>query len=163
VDRKLNHLIKLENKSINLVKTMLGKYPEHTSKVLISGGKDSTVVAHICNKVLKMTRIFSNTSLGCADEYKYIKSLDDVTIISPKEGFYQWRERMEFIPTRFARACCSKFKESSINKVLDHNEKILFFMGMRNEESNTRSGYGDEWKNEKWEGRPWEAIKGFFH
>lgn len=31
-------------------------------------------------------------------------------------------------------------------------------MGMRNDESNTRSGYSNEWKNDKWGSREWNAI-----
>ena len=34
--------------------------------------------------------------------------------------------------------------------VLSHDEKYLFFLGMRNEESSARSGYEDMWRNIKW-------------
>ena len=41
---------------------------------------------------------------------------------------------------------------------LNKDDKYLFFMGMRNQESAKRSNYGDEWKNEKWGEREWNAI-----
>lgn len=41
---------------------------------------------------------------------------------------------------------------------LDKNNKYLFFLGMRNEESNTRADYKDEWQNEKWANREWKGI-----
>lgn len=42
---------------------------------------------------------------------------------------------------------------------LDHETPYLMFMGMRNEESNTRSGYGDEWVNEvEWGNTKWQGI-----
>ena len=93
-----------------------------------------------------------------ADTYKHIKKEKNLTIINPKEGFYQWRKRLNFIPTRFARACCGIFKEGAMVDYLDEDEKYLFFMGMRNQESAKRSNYVDKWKNEKWGKREWDAI-----
>lgn len=58
----------------------------------------------------------------------------------------------------FARACCNIFKEGAMIDYLDRNDKYLFFMGMRNQESSKRSNYTDEWKNDKWKGREWNAI-----
>lgn len=54
-------------------------------------------------------------------------------------------KRLNFIPTRFARACCSIFKEGAMIDYLNKDDKYLFFMGMRNQESAKRSDYGDEW------------------
>ena len=41
---------------------------------------------------------------------------------------------------------------------LDKEDKYLFFMGMRNQESNKRKDYLDEWKNDKWKDLEWDAI-----
>lgn len=41
---------------------------------------------------------------------------------------------------------------------IDKNENILLFMGMRNQESNTRSGYGDEIINPEWGKTNWQGI-----
>lgn len=159
IERSKDKLIELENESLELIKNKLEEYKEKTPIVLTSGGKDSNLTAHLVRRVQSDTHaIFNNTSLDCADTYKAIKKDKNLTILSPDEGFYQWRERNNFIPTRFARACCGIFKEGETVRQLDSSDKYLFFMGMRNAESNHRSGYVNEWKNEKWGDRDWLAI-----
>lgn len=113
-------------------------------------------LVRLINKNIKC--IFSNTSLDCADTYLHIKEIPNRDIINPDEGFYQWRDRLNFIPTRFKRSCCYYFKEGAMIDKLDKDKKYLFFMGMRNDESNSRSNYIDEWKNNKWGNRQWQAI-----
>lgn len=140
-----------EKESLELISRVLCDYDEYSPQILTSGGKDSSVTMHLVRKVKKdIHAIFNNTSLDCADTYKHIKEIDNVQIVNPKEGFYQWREQQEFIPTRFARACCSIFKEGAMIDALSSDEKYLFFLGMRNQESATRSGYEDMWENKKW-------------
>ena len=102
--------------------------------------------------------IFNNTTLDCADTYKHIKTKENLIKITPKEGFYQWRNRLNFIPTRFARACCSIFKEGAMIDYLNKDTNYLFFMGMRNQESSKRSNYTDVWINDKWKNRDWVAV-----
>lgn len=161
VNRKRQHLINLEYKAFRLIE-LCDKYCSKDIKrcVLSSGGKDSSVVTYLAKEILKNPPliIFNNTTLDCAETYKHIKKEDNLLIINPKEGFYQWRERMNFIPTRFSRACCNIFKEGAMTDYLDENDKYLFFMGMRNQESSTRSNYGDRWKNTKWGKRSWDAM-----
>lgn len=153
---------KQEKYSLKLIKESYRIYNHYSKRkvaTLTSSGKDSTLTAHLVKKAIgEDFLIFNNTSLDCADTYLYIKQLDNVQIINPKEGFYQWRDRLNFIPTRFARACCSIFKEGAMVEVLDEKDEYLFFMGMRNQESSTRSNYIDTWKNEKWGNRKWNAI-----
>ena len=161
VNRKRQYLINLEYKAFRLIE-LCDKYCSKDIKrcVLSSGGKDSSVVTYLAKEILKNPPliIFNNTTLDCAETYKHIKKEDNLLIINPKEGFYQWRERMNFIPTRFSRACCNIFKEGAMTDYLEENDKYLFFMGMRNQESSTRSSYGDRWKNTKWGKRSWEAM-----
>lgn len=141
-----------EKESLELIKKVLCDYKDYSPQILTSGGKDSSVTMHLVRKAQSdVHAIFNNTTLDCADTYLHIKrEIDDVQIINPKEGFYQWRKRLQFIPTRFARACCSIFKEGAMMSVLPSDKKYLFFLGMRNEESSTRSGYEDMWRNIKW-------------
>lgn len=159
IKRHEEELIKLENNSKELILNSLQNYPDRIISVLSSGGKDSSVTTHLVRSVYPEVKIiFNNTSLDCADTYLHIKKEDNLTIINPKEGFYQWRKRLNFIPTRFARACCNIFKEGAMVNYLSKDDKYLFFMGMRNQESSKRSNYGDEWKNHKWESKDWDAI-----
>jgi len=157
--RYKEELSKLEKESIELIVNSMQKYSDRNVAVLSSGGKDSSVTQFLVKKCIENPEIiFNNTTLDCPDTYLHIKKEDNLTIINPKEGFYQWRERYNFIPTRFKRSCCDIFKEDAMIKSMDGNSKYLFFMGMRNQESSKRSEYGDEWKNNKWGIREWNAI-----
>lgn len=159
VERNIDKLKMLEEESKTLIINSVEKYKDNTLINLSSGGKDSSVVTYLVRSLYPNTQIiFNNTTLDCADTYLHIKSLDNVHIINPKEGFYQWTKRLNFVNTRTSRSCCSVFKEGAMVENLNKDNKYLFSMGMRNEESNTRSGYGDEWKNEKWGNREWQGI-----
>lgn len=157
--RNKDRLFKLEINSLKLIYDSKEKYKNYENIVLSSTGKDSMVVLYLTRRLLPNAKmVFNNTTLDCADTYKFVKTINNTEIITHKEGFYQWRNRLNFVPTRFSRACCSIFKEQELVNQLDKNKKYLFFMGMRNEESNTRSNYTDEWKNEKWGNREWRGI-----
>lgn len=159
VKRNLNKLQKLEQESLELIEESIKKYQNRTIANLTSGGKDSSVTSFLTKQVYpEATQIFNNTSLDCADTYLHIKKEEKLIIINPKEGFYQWRERNNFVGNRLARACCDIFKEGAMINHLNKDSQFLFFMGMRNQESNTRANYGDEWKNNKWGDRKWNAI-----
>lgn len=159
--RNKERLCQLEEEGMKLIKKSQQLYNDRQIAVLTSGGKDSSVTTYLVRKVLgedNVQLIFNNTSLDCADTYLHIKKEKNITIINPKEGFYQWRDRNNFVGNRLSRACCSIFKEGAMVDYLDKESKYLFFMGMRNQESNTRANYGDEWKNTKWGKREWDAI-----
>lgn len=159
VKRYESELDDIKEESLKLISNSIVKYKNRKIAVLSSGGKDSSVTSHLVKILYPNAEIiFNNTSLDCVDTYLHIKKENNLTIINPKEGFYQWRKRTNFIPTRFARACCGIFKEGAMVDFLNKDDKYLFFMGMRNQESSTRSSYGDEWKNEKWLKRDWDAI-----
>lgn len=160
VKRNIDTLKELESKSHNLIKNMLDKYKEYEPIILTSGGKDSSVTMHLVRDVKPNIKcIFNNTTLDCADTYRHVKTVDNIEIITPKFGFYQWVNKSPAnIPSRIHRTCCSLFKENITIDKMNKEEKYLFFMGMRNQESNTRSGYGDEIKNPKWRSRDWLGI-----
>ena len=159
VKRNENRLLELEFKSRLLIKRNKEKYKDRIIAVPSSGGKDSSVVTYLVKQLIKNPKIiFNNTTLDVADTYLHIKKENNLKIITPKEGFYQWRDRNNFVPTRFSRACCTIFKEGAMIEELNADDKYLFFMGMRNDESATRSGYIDEWRNDKWGSREWDAI-----
>ena len=79
--------------------------------------------------------------------------------MNPEKGFYQYVKSDNMIPTRFSRFCCRIFKVGVMVSKLDHKHPYLMYMGMRNEESNTRSGYADEWTNtSEWGNTNWQGI-----
>lgn len=84
------------------------------------------------------------------------KAHKDWIITNPEEGFYQWIVRMNFIPTRFSRACCGVFKEGNhINYFKDKVQKGIWFMGVRNDESTNRADREDYTHNPKWGSLDW--------
>lgn len=155
-----NRLQKIETDSIKLIKEKMEKYNEYTSIIPVSMGKDSMIVAHLIRSLYPDTKaIFNNTSLDCADTYRMVKAFPNCEIMNPKKGFYQYVESDHMIPTRFARFCCRIFKVGVMVSELDHKHPYLMWMGMRNEESVTRSGYTDEWVNEtEWGKTKWKGI-----
>jgi phosphoadenosine phosphosulfate reductase len=158
IQRNIYRLQNLENNSLTLIANEVEKHNNKNLLILSSGGKDSAIITHLVRQLYPNTKIiFNNTSLDCADTYVYMKELTDVQITNPKEGFYQWIYK-NIIPTRFGRGCCRVFKEEAIFDVLDKNEKFLFFMGLRNDESATRANYGDETFNPRWGQRDWISV-----
>jgi len=133
------------------------KYEEYV--VSVSGGKDSTISGIISMEVMDDLDIdyrilFGNTSNETHYTYRYVKETygDKLEIVNPSEGFYQWCERINIIPTRFGRACCTVFKEGNISEYLDSSKKTIQLMGIRKDESPSRSQYErvrkGKWYNE---------------
>lgn len=159
VDIKENHLREIEHESLCLIREKIEDYNTYTPIIPVSMGKDSMVTCHLVRQLYPNTKaIFNNTSLDCADTYKMVKRFPNCEIFTPEEGFYPWQKRVNWIPSRIRRGCCSIFKVGAMIDNLDKNENILLFMGMRNQESNTRSGYGDEIINPEWGKTNWQGI-----
>lgn len=159
IREKESHLLDLENQSKWIIVNSLIEHEGYKPCVPVSGGKDSAVTHYIVNLVTEEQTIFSNTSNETHHTYKYInENYPDALKISPDEGFYTFVNRTGFIPTRFARSCCTTQKEMPMIQKLPKDDKLLFFMGMRKAESNNRSTYVTKWKNERWGDRDWQGI-----
>ena len=83
LNQKLYHTIEV----IETFIARTGKVPF----VSFSGGKDSTVLLHICRKYIdpKMKAVFINTGNEYPEIVKFVKSIDNVTIITPKKNIRQ--------------------------------------------------------------------------
>ena len=160
IELNKEHLKEIELDSLNLIREKMEKYNEYESLIPVSMGKDSMVVSHLVRSLYPDTKaIFNNTSLDCADTYKMVKHFPNCEIMNPDKGFYQYVASDHMIPTRFSRFCCRIFKVGVMVSKLDHEHPYLMWMGMRNEESATRSGYTDEWINEsEWGNTKWQGI-----
>ena len=145
IDLNKNHLQEIENDSLCLIKEKIEKYNSYTSIIPVSMGKDSMVTCHLIRQLYPETKaIFNNTSLDCADTYKMVKCFPNCEVM---------------IPSRMSRFCCRIFKTGVMVSKLDNNTPYLMWMGMRNEESNTRSNYQDEWTNtSEWGNTCWQGI-----
>jgi phosphoadenosine phosphosulfate reductase len=157
-------ILKKEQESLDIIKTALQKYLNYTSILTTSMGKDSKLTEYLLRKITTNYQpIFNNTTLDCADVYKEVKQRKDIKIITPKlsngdtRSFYKMIEKYG-TPSRFSRWCCSYFKEGATSQYLQNKNNIMFFMGMRNEESNTRSEYGWVIQNPNWNNSSWIGI-----
>lgn len=160
IELQKEHLKQLETESLNLIEEKMEKYNTYTPIIPVSMGKDSMLTCYLVRSLYPKTKaIFNNTSLDCADTYRMVKDFSNCEIMNPDKGFYQYVESDHMIPTRFARFCCRIFKVGVMVSQLDHDHPYLMWMGMRNEESATRSGYQDEWVNEQeWGKTCWQGI-----
>lgn len=160
LEMKKTEIIDKETESLELIKNKLQNFDGYTPLVPISTGKDSMITLHLVREVIPDTHsIFNNTSLDCADTYRMAKKISGCEIMNPKKGFYQYVETDHMIPNRFSRFCCRIFKTGVMVGQLDHERSYLMFMGMRNQESATRSDYEDEWINKtEWGNTNWQGI-----
>lgn len=159
IELQKEHLTQLEADSLELIKEKMEKFNTYTSIIPVSMGKDSMLTCHLVRKLYPTKAIFNNTSLDCADTYRMLKTFPNCEIMNPEKGFYQYIKEQNIIFNRISRGCCRIFKVGEMVRRLDHNKPYLMWMGMRNEESNTRSGYQDEWVNEaEWGNTCWQGI-----
>lgn len=156
---RLKHNIQtLVDESLDVIRKCVDEYKDYDLWCLTSTGKDSVVTLDLVRKYVPDIKImFNNTSLDVADTYKIVKSHPEWVVTNPKQGFYQYVRELNFIPTRFTRACCRVFKEeASINYFKNLNiDKLMQFMGVRNDESTARSNrqfieHNPKWKNPNW-------------
>ena len=160
IEMNKSHLENIENEAKQLIRDKMNKFSGYIPLVPISMGKDSMVTCHLVRGCYPDAKaIFNNTTLDCSDIYRMAKTFSNCEMMTPKQGFYQYIKEAQMMPTRFSRFCCRIFKVGEMVNRLEHNTPYLMFMGMRNEESNTRSGYGDEWVNEvEWGKTKWQGI-----
>lgn len=161
VNRNEKHLRKIEENSINLIKDRCSKYPDSKKVILNSTGKDSMVVRHLANKSgIEFTNYLTNSTIEYGESVKLAKKLGFIFMHPQKErSFFEWQKRTSFIPTKLHRTCCTYFQERPTLEFFDKNENILFLLGMRREESKTRSQYEHDWRNPVWgKKRPWFGL-----
>ena len=127
---------------------------------MTSTGKDSMVTLDLVQRFIPDIKVyFNNTSLDVGDTYRIVKKHKDWTIINPPYGFYQWVKFQDFIPSIFSRACCSIFKEGTTVDYFPKENKMLLFLGIRNDESQTRQSRQDIDHNPKWGSRDWYSCQ----
>ena len=161
IKRNKNRLDDLENHSIELIHNKCNKHLGYKYVVLNSTGKDSMVVSYLCKKSgIDFENYFTNSTIEYADSVKLAKKFNFIFMHPQKEkSFFRWQERTQMIPTKLHRTCCTYFQEQPTIEFFNKKEKILFFLGMRKEESKKRSTYEHDWRNPIWgKRRPWEGL-----
>ena len=95
-----------------------------------SGGKDSDVILELARMSgIKFEAIYKNTTIDPPGTIKHCRE-NGVTILQPKETFFQLMER-KGPPNRWAHFCCEALKEYKV-----HDRAI---QGIRRAESNKRA------------------------
>lgn len=145
----------LKEESLGIIQKAIDNYGNHRKAVFTSTGKDSMVVLDLVQKLIPDVEVyFNNTTLDVSDTYKMVQS-NNWSVINPDIGFYRYIFKEHFIPTRFSRGCCTHFKEGRTISYFKNESQMLFFMGVRNEESAARANREDFSKNPKWGERDW--------
>lgn len=156
VKRLDSQLQQKEQEALSIIDQTAKRYRRHKKIVYVSTGKDSMVMLDLVKRRLQKIQVyFNNTTLDVADTYKMVKKHKNWHIINPAMGFYQYVKRYNFIPTRISRGCCNIFKEREGMYNFNNDDRICFFMGIRNDESNARADRTDFEKNPIWGDNNW--------
>lgn len=138
---------RLEDEAISFINEMYREYSENGAYVAFSGGKDSTVVAHLVKKALgKASVFFGDTTIEFPTTYEYIERFRneegiELHIEKSEKDFFDLCEQLD-PPSQKMRWCCTVFKAHPLNNFLNkHNGTVLFFDGIRRAESSARSEY----------------------
>jgi 3'-phosphoadenosine 5'-phosphosulfate sulfotransferase (PAPS reductase)/FAD synthetase/ferredoxin len=123
--------------------------------VAFSGGKDSVTLLDICHRVLPLSVpiVFSDTDMELPDTYEVIEEIkkryhdrEFITAKAKTSALENWRVFAP--PSRTIRWCCSVHKSTPAlmclkKKLRKSTLKVMAFVGVRGDESYSRSFYED--------------------
>ena len=126
-----------------------------TAYIAFSGGKDSVALLDICHRVLPLSVpiVFSDTDMELPDTYKV---WDEIQALYPDREFICARAETSALenwrtfapPSRTIKWCCSVHKSTPALMMLKSRLrktaiKLMAFVGVRGDESHSRSFYED--------------------
>jgi len=160
-------ILERERESLEILKEIVNSYHNNNYSIIIptSMGKDSKLTEYLYNKATNIPKelIFNNTTMDSPEVYKEVKSRPEIKIITVKKSdgtnrsFYNMVKK-HGLPNRTLRWCCDYFKEGGTSQYMSGRDNLLLIMGMRNEESSTRSNYDFLWKNTQWKNNTWQGL-----
>jgi phosphoadenosine phosphosulfate reductase len=139
---------KLEERTITEARTIL---KGHDPYVLFSGGKDSLVSLHLCQRATidmgsKLKAVYIDTTASIPDNLNYVKSICqsfqiDLEILRPDPGYFSLVEKWGF-PTIQRRWCCYHLKIKPMkNYFLSQPSSRIVVDGLRADESQRRGQF----------------------
>lgn len=146
------------DESLDVIRQTVRDYSDYDFWCTTSTGKDSMVTLDLVQKIIPDIKImFVNTSCDVSDTYRMVKVHSDWITLNPKEGIYNFFKRMNYIPNRYSRGCCTIYKEGLSAKYMKENnvDKLILIMGVRNGESFKRAdreyiNHNPKWGNKRW-------------
>ena len=153
----LKYLEIIQNEAIEFIKNINNRFPDHYKITSFSGGKDSTVTAHLVKLALgDIPVVFSDTGIEYEETEKYVTNhgndFGKLIYLDQEVNFLEMCKKLG-PPSRTMRWCCFTNKGAPFSKFyanLEHKH-VLSFDGIRKEESNLRANYPREMDNTKYE------------
>ena len=140
-------LERLKEESMDFIERVMEKYDFRCKYVSFSGGKDSTLTAHLVNQVSKNVHLlFSNTTIEMPETVKYVREFAKVMDmelieVKPRRDFLDLVDEFD-PPSRTMRWCCFTQKSGPIGEFYAKlDKKVLSFDGIRKAESKRRGNY----------------------
>ncbi len=146
----------ITHNTLDFIYSMYSTYRNRVDKIVVafSGGKDSTVLLDLVQRVLppdEYVAVFNDTTMELKSTYEFIEkeiknrypNLCILTAKYDRPAIEMWK--IVGIPSRIHRWCCRVYKTAPTVKLIkeltkSNNPKILLYDGVRGDESFQRSG-----------------------
>jgi phosphoadenosine phosphosulfate reductase len=154
VKANIEHLKEREENAINFIRRTSLNHSE--AIVLFGGGKDSAAVAMLIKEALRDAQLlFIDTTLEFPETYQFVEKFSktyNLPLIKDENEEY-YRSEQDFFklikrlgpPSIYCRWCCHIFKEQPVKRFIDDqlkfHENLMFFTGIRKNESRRRNNY----------------------
>ncbi len=144
----------ITNEACAYIRNAARNYGPAEMFVSMSGGKDSTVVSSLVRRALsseEILHIYGDTTLEFPETKRYIEEFRKIHPKTPLLVAINKDKEFEDLctklgpPSRVMRWCCTVFKTGAIQRkistIFRNKKRVLTFMGLRRNESNSRSKY----------------------
>jgi len=130
--------------SLGVIDQFKASYPN--CKISFSGGLDSTVMLYLCRIIdPNMIGVFANTTNEFSEIVRFVKSIDNIEIVSPDKSFPEIIEKYGFplISKKIARMV------NDVKHPTSKNQKsvLLYSTGVKSDGTKGKYFIPDKWKH----------------